>query len=90
MLSGDSPVTVSSCQHAAGTSPWLGHKNTLKDASVTASVLHPGLAWLVHSSLTCIAGRLLLIDVSFLCSLMKGSGDTKQIKTSRGGPRSCL
>lgn len=51
---------------------------------------HPGLGWLVSSSPARVGGRWLLIDVSFLCSLMKDSGDTELIKTSRGGPGACL
>lgn len=57
---------------------------------MAAPRLHPSLVWLVSSSPARIGGRWLLIDVSFLCSLMKGSGDTELIKTSRGGPRACL
>lgn len=50
----------------------------------------PSLGWLASSSPAHIGGRWLLIDISFLCSLMKDSGDTELIKTSRGGPGSCL
>ena len=57
---------------------------------MAAPRLHPGPVWLPSSSLACVGGKWLLIDVSFLCSLMKGSGDTELIKTSRGGPRACL
>lgn len=57
---------------------------------MAAPRLHPSPVWLVSSSPARVRGRWLLIDVSFLCSLMKGSGDTELIKTSRGGPRACL
>lgn len=93
-LGGDSPVTVSSLpaccwDPSVAVTSW-GTQNTPKDAPMAAPCPHPSPVWLASSSSARVRGRWLLIDVSFLCSLMKGSSDTKLIKTSRGGPRACL
>lgn len=81
MLAGDSPCHRVLTHHR---DPARGHKGTHED---TATRVRGRWASGLPAP---VAGRWLLIAVPFLCSLMKGSGDTELIKTSRGGPRARL
>lgn len=76
MLAGDSPCHRVLTRHR---DPARGHEDAARVRGRWASGLPAP-----------VAGRWLLIAVPFLCSLMKGSGDTELIKTSRGGPRARL